>query len=97
MDETYAQMVIEAEAKSGGSKGGNPAMSAWSEEAAMTAVVVDKLSALIATLVNVNGGSAGPVVPYPRPKTALDKVRAERRQKQHDRIVGMLLPSKAEG
>jgi hypothetical protein len=98
MDEEYARMVIEAEARSGESKGGGaPSMSAWTEEAAMMAVVVDKISALIATTVNANGGNAGQVVPYPRPKTALDKVRAERRQKQHERLVSLLLPGKAEG
>lgn len=87
-------MVVEAQERSGSQGRYRPHMATWTQEASMLAVVVDKLTSLERTLMAVNGNNAGSFVPYPRPKTAIDKVREDRRQTQHQRLVAMLLPHK---
>jgi hypothetical protein len=82
--------------KAGGSKTYSPSMQTWTQESSMLATVIDKLSLVERAVMGTNGGKPSPFVPYPRPKTAIDKVRAERRESQHKRIVSMLLPSKKE-
>lgn len=67
-------------------------MSEWSEEVAALAAMVDRLGVLIRALVSLNGGKPPDLDPYPRPVTAVDRLRERRGRERHLRLLGELLP-----
>jgi hypothetical protein len=91
-DEEYAEMLLEAQEKAASEGGekfapGSP-IHTWSPEVAILAVVVDKLS----VLVEAQKQKPGQVMPYPRPKTAMDRVKHRRREQQHRSLVAQMVP-----
>lgn len=71
---------------------GGPPLTTWTPEVNMLASVIDRLS----TLIEIQKSKPGQVVQYPRPQTALDKVRFRRAQQKHEAIVAQVLPPKAQ-
>lgn len=71
-----------------------PSMTEWSPMMALLAVIADRLAVLINVQVARGGGKPGPVHPYPRPVTAAQRVREQRRLERHNRLVSLLLPGR---
>jgi hypothetical protein len=70
-------------------------MAEYSPELEMLTNVFDRLGDLIQATIAAQGGKAPKVRPYPRPKTALDRVKEQRRLAKHRRIVARVLPQQA--
>jgi hypothetical protein len=66
-------------------------MAEYSPELEMLTNVFDRLGDLIQATIAAQGGKAPKVKPYPRPKTALDRVKEQRRLAKHRRIVARVL------
>lgn len=73
-----------------------PPVRRWSEYS----VVVELLTAIFDRLADIpnaiaaaNGGKPRKVPPYPRPVTAMEKVRRRRRKANHRSVVSRVLPS----
>lgn len=64
----------------------------FSPEVEVLAAVVDRLGEVVTVLINANGGKAKPPKPYPRPVTALDRVRAVRSQQAYEDLKATLFP-----
>lgn len=88
-DEELAEMVLESphdDVPTG------PRMSQWSPEAGLLAEIVDRLAEVASAVVASAGGAPGTLKPYPRPRTAADRVQARRRRQRHDALVRRVLP-----
>lgn len=71
-------------------------MSEYSPEFEMLANLYDRLGDLIQATIAAQGGKPPKVKPYPRPSTALDRVRERRRYDKHRRLVARVLPHKTQ-
>lgn len=93
-DEEYAEMLLEAQERAEREGAAPPPtgspIHSWSPEVSILAVVVDKLS----VLVEAQKAKPGQVMPYPRPKTAMERVKLRRRQSQHDNLVAQMVPGR---
>lgn len=102
-DEEHARMLLEAQEARQSEDGKSdekwsPPSSTWSTEAGVLADLIDEVKLLRSTLIQVNssGKSQPPKLePYPRPRTALDKLRRrrarEQRQAAHEALVARVL------
>jgi hypothetical protein len=90
-DEEHARMLLES--MQGEKSDHSPALSTWTQEAAILADLVDAVNALQHTLIAVNStkGAGKPKDPYPRPKTAIDRVRRQVRQERHEALANRML------
>lgn len=66
-------------------------LSEWSPEREMLVAIFDRLGSVIAALIAVNGGTPPKIPPYPRPVTALERVRHRQARTRHERLVDRLL------
>jgi hypothetical protein len=73
-----------------------PRLTEFSAEVAAIAAAVDRLGELIGALVAVNGGTPPKLQPYPRPVTAIERVRRRQRMEAHFDLVRRVLPHKYE-
>lgn len=87
------------EAKNEGKADNAPALKDWTQEAAILADLVDAVRQLTDYTVAVNSkkGAGKRSDPYPRPRTALEKVRRQVRGEQHETLVSRMLPHKRAG
>lgn len=69
----------------------------WSPELEMLTNLYDRLGELIRVVAMTAGSRPKRVPPAPRPRTALDRVRARRRNATHNRLVSIMLPHKNTG
>lgn len=95
-DEEHAALMLARQELNGGSKATEqaPPLATWSAEAGMLADLIDSVNALRHTLIAVNSkkGANNKLTPYPRPRTAIDKVRRRSRQAKHEALVARVLP-----
>lgn len=73
---------------------GSPPLTEFSPEVQVLAEVRDLLAAQLAVLVKVNGGKPAKVKPYPRPVTALQRMRLRARFSRHRDLVKRVLPGR---
>lgn len=66
----------------------------WSPELEMLTNLYDRVGELIRVTAMAAGSRPKRAQPAPRPRTALDRVRARRRKAQHSLLVSVLLPHK---
>lgn len=99
-DEEHAEALAKAMASQPerpGSK--NPPLRTWTEEAEMSAKVLDAIHALQATVTAIAGGKPSQPKPTPRPLTALERARVAadhaRKKASHNKLVARMLPHKA--
>lgn len=91
-DDEWAEQVIDAPQPKAAP---SVRLADWSPELEMLTNIYDRLAELIRVQAMAAGGKPKKAPPAPRPLTALDRVRARRRKRQHNRLVSVLLPHKA--
>jgi hypothetical protein len=91
-DEDYARQVLELEEREGRPAAAPPRLDEFSPEVRALAVIADKLSYLASIQVARAGKTPPKSEPYPRPVTALDRVRRRRDMARHRSVVARLLP-----
>jgi hypothetical protein len=69
-------------------------MSDWSPEVEMLTAVLDRLGELVQAVAAVGGAKPKKVQPAPRPVTAYERVRRNRRAERHRSLVSRVLPHK---
>lgn len=69
-------------------------MSDWSAEVEMLTAVLDRLGELVQAVAALGGAKPRRVQPAPRPVTAFERVRRNRRADQHRALVSRVLPHK---
>ena len=87
-DEEVAEGLVDVPA--GGP--GSPPLTEFTPEVEAIVAVVDRLGDVVNTLIAANGGKPKPVRPWPRPVTALDRVRARKRAEAMDVLERKLFP-----
>ncbi len=96
-DREHMEMLVDA---SGGAPAETrPRMSSWSPEVEAITQVSDLLKVLVALTVMANskkGAKKPDTTPAPRPGTVLSEVQRDRKRRQHNKIVSMLLPKRGE-
>lgn len=65
--------------------------SEFSPEVEALHAVIDRLGEVITGLVALGGGRPGPVPAMPRPQTAIDRVREQRRRERHYDLVSRIV------
>lgn len=94
-DETHARMLIKM-TEGQETKPYAPPMSTWSTEAGLIATLIDEVRALRHITLAVNSKQKpSPPSLYPRPQTALEKVRLMERESKHRSLVARVLPHKS--
>lgn len=74
-----------------------PAQRRWSEfgiQVELLAAIFDRLAEIPNAIAASNGAKPRKVPPYPRPVTAIEKVRERRRRLKHTQVVARVLPAK---
>lgn len=69
-----------------------PPLTEFGPEVEALAGLFDRVGELINTVIGVNGGKPRAAKPYPRPVTAADRVRAQRRRESQDATTALLFP-----
>lgn len=64
-----------------------PALSEFTPQVAMLADVMDRLGDVVIATIAAQGGKPPKIPPTPRPKTALDRLRAQRERERHESLV----------
>ncbi|WP_431881817.1 hypothetical protein [Micromonospora chalcea] len=67
----------------------------WSPELEMLTNLYDRLGELVRVVAMTGGGKPARPKPAPRPRTAIDRIRARQRKAKHARVVRAMLPHKA--
>lgn len=95
-DEEHMEAIIRATKGESGS--GAPSMAEFGQLESMMAVLIDSVNRLTATTTAIaNPKGAKPrVQPYPRPETAADKIKNRILKENHESMVAMLLPGRAD-
>lgn len=96
-DEEHMEAILSSkQAQSGEYK---PSMSDWGQLENMMATLIDAVNRNTETVHATAPGKKKPLrIPnYPRPATAAEKVKAKIQKRQHEELVGLLLPAKREG
>lgn len=70
-------------------------MADWSPEMERLTDLYDLVGEVMRLLIALKGGKPNRSRPLPRPRTALDRLRARRRERQHRSIVARVLPHAA--
>ena len=103
MDEEHAELLAKSLAErqeSGESDSRTPSLTTWTPEVSMLASVIDAVNGVMYAVVSANSEKRHqPPEPYPRPKTALQRVSSRvsyrRRETQHQALAKRMLPHKA--
>jgi hypothetical protein len=82
-DEELAELYVDDD------KPYRPALSEWDEQAALLAQVVDGITNLTHTVIAIVD-KAPPMTPYPRPESALDRVRMRRARREYDELLELV-------
>ena len=69
-------------------------MSDWSAEVEVLTAVLDRLGELVQAVAAVGGAKPKKVPPAPRPVTAYERARGNRRAERHRSLVARVLPHK---
>jgi hypothetical protein len=95
LDEEHARMLDQA--MSGEERQPYaPPMSTWTSESALLATLIDEVRGLRFITLAVNSAQKPqPPMPYPRPRTALDRIRRQERESRHRSLVARMLPHKS--
>lgn len=72
-----------------------PRLTEWGPDVQVLAEIRDLLADLRAITIKVNGGKPGKVKPYPRPETALQRVKRRARAVAHSELVRRVLPGRS--
>ncbi len=70
----------------------------WSEygiQVELLAAIFDRLAEVVNTIAASSGAKPRKVPPYPRPVTAIERIRQRRIRAKHTQIVARVLPRKA--
>lgn len=95
LDEEHTKMMLEA-AEGMEQKPYAPPMSQWSLTAGLLATLIDEVRGLRFITQAVNSKQKPrPPMPYPRPQTAMDRVRRQEREARHRSLVARVLPHKS--
>lgn len=73
-----------------------PDLTEWGPDVQVLAEVRDLLASLLAVTVKANGGKPPKPTPYPRPETALQRVKQRVRFARHSELVRRVLPGRSE-
>lgn len=84
-DEDLAEAILTAD--DGKPRKATRRISEFSPDVELLSLLNDRVAELIQVTVATRGGKARKVTPMPRPTTAVEKVRARRRQKKHEWTV----------
>ena len=88
-------MLAEAEARQDDSAPYRPPMATYSSEVEMLTAVADEIRLMRYALERANGSKqSSPPPMYPRPYTAMEKARVDRRETRHKSLVARMLPHK---
>ena len=90
-DDDLAENLAARDTPAGGERGGTP-LSQFSPELEMATNIFDRLGELIQAVTAAAGARPPKIRPYPRPRTAADRVRRRRAQARHRGLVARLLP-----
>jgi hypothetical protein len=71
-----------------------PRLTEWSPEVAAIVASFDRLGDILCTLIAANGGKPPKIPPYPRPVTAAERVKQQRRMLNHRELVARVLPNR---
>lgn len=93
-DEDLAREILD------GGEGGDqaprpPRLSEFGPEVQALAEIRDVLASLLAVTVKANGGKPSKAKPYPRPVTALQRVKRRARMVAHSDLVRRVLPGRS--
>lgn len=69
-------------------------MSEYSATVEMLTAIYDRLGEQIQVIIASKGGKVRPLQPGPRPRTAVEGLRRDRRQERHLSLVKRLLPGR---
>lgn len=88
-DEEYAAMVVEA---GWPERSPHPRLSEYTPEREALDAVVDRLGEVVSAVIAAAGVRPPKIKPQPRPRTAVDRLRARKRRLDHESLVAKLLP-----
>lgn len=96
-DEEHMEAILSS--KQGQAGEYKPSMSDWGQLENMMATLIDAVNRNTETVHATAQGKKKPLrIPnYPRPATALDRVKNKMQKRQHEEMVALLLPTKREG
>lgn len=95
-DEEFAEHVLnDPDASKKGDR--RPRVSEWSIEVEKLTDVVDRLGEVMQAVVAAAGSKPPKVRPQPRPKTAIDRLREQRRYEHHRKVVSRVLIQRPDG
>ncbi len=94
LDEEHTKMLLQVHADAE-TRPYAPPMSEWSTTNGLLATLIDEVRGLRYITLAVNSSQKPkPPMPYPRPQTAMDKVRRQEREAKHRSLVNRVLPHK---
>lgn len=93
-DEQVAEQILAFEDKHPNAKPSRR-VSDFTPEVDLLSTLVDRVGELTQAVVAAAGAQPRKVTPVPRPKTAVDRVRARRSLAKHRRLVARVLPHRA--
>lgn len=91
-DVEYAEMLLESEGEQ--PSAAPPRMTEFGPQVRALAVIADKISYLANIQIARAGKPPPKLEPYPRPVTAIERVRRKRTQQRHRALVSQLLPDR---
>ncbi|HEX7050128.1 MAG TPA: hypothetical protein VF188_08015 [Longimicrobiales bacterium] len=94
-DEELAREVVESGDESA-ARPRPPDLTEWGPDVQVLAEVRDLLASLLVVTVRANGGKPPKPKPYPRPETALQRVKRRTRVLRHSELVRRVLPGRSE-
>lgn len=94
-DEDLARQILES-GEEPPAKPRSPRLTEWGPDVQVMAEVRDLLASLLAVTVKAHGGKPPKPTPYPRPETALQRVKRRVRFARHSELVRRALPGRSE-
>jgi hypothetical protein len=93
-DVEHAEMVLRAQSNLREEKKPTMPISAYSDEVAALAAVVDRLGQVVSVIIAANSPKGSPrheIEPYPRPETAAATIRHKIMREKHERLADQML------
>jgi hypothetical protein len=94
-DEEIAEEYL-SRPESASTRNPGPRISEWSPELERLTDLVDRMGEVMIAVVASQGGKAPKIRPFPRPRTAIDRVRERKRYEKHKRTVARVIIQRVE-
>lgn len=94
-DEVAEEVLRQPENKR--ARGAGPRISEWSPELERLTDLVDRMGEVMIAVIASQGGKAPKIRPYPRPRTAIDRLRERKRYEHHKKVVARVLIQQPDG